>query len=170
MCVSSVSRSSDATLYEWKRGENEKLKRYARLYDKRFLRKLYKADLIMRKRYRDNSGRAGTQELSYRRRKAISWRKFCKTIASAYPKHAKTAELVRRFCFMVYSQCKSITFDEASLLFKKPFKTVYFFIPEQLPYKSVRRVSYVLFSGILPPFLFLFLLVFCEPRCSKVMN
>lgn len=170
MCVSSVSRSSDATLYEWKRGENEKLKRYARLYDKRFLRKLYKADLLMRKRYRDNSGRAVTQELSYRRRKAISWRKFCKTIASTYPKHAKTAELVRRFCFMVYSQCKSITFDEASLLFKKPFKTVYFFIPEQLPYKSVRRVSYVLFSGILPPFLFLFLLVFCEPRCSKVMN
>lgn len=170
MCVSSVSRSSDATLYEWKRGENEKLKRYARLYDKRFLRKLYKADLLMRKRYRDNSGRAGTQELSYRRRKAISWRKFCKTIASTYPKHAKTADSIRRFCFMVYSQCKSITFDEASLLFKKPFKTVYFFIPEQLPYKSVRRVSYVLFSGILPPFLFLFLLVFCEPRCSKVMN
>lgn len=170
MCVSSVSRSSDATLYEWKRGENEKLKLYARLYDKRFLRKLYKADLLMRKRYRDNSGRAVTQELSYRRRKAIFWRKFCKTIASTYPKHAKTADSIRRFCFMVYSQCKSITFDEASLLFKKPFKTVYFFIPEQLPYKSVRRVSYVLFSGILPPFLFLFLLVFCEPRCSKVMN
>ena len=83
---------------EWKRGENEKLKLYARLYDKRFLRKLYKADLLMRKRYRDNSGRAVTQELSYRRRKAISWRKFCKTIASTYPKHAKTAELVRRFC------------------------------------------------------------------------
>ena len=135
----------------------------------------------MRKRYRDHRGilgvyddtyrgSAGTQELSYRRRKAISWRKFCKTIASTYPKHAKTADSIRRFCFMVYSQCKSITFDEASLLFKKPFKTVYFFIPEQLPYKSVRRVSYVLFSGILPPFLFLFLLVFCEPRCSKVMN